>query len=333
MEEKSVTIKKKVLIVGGAGYIGGYMTDYLLARQYDVTVYDNLVYESRFLKKVSFIFGDIRNKERLLKILPKYDAVVWLAGIVGDGACALDPCLTQTINEDIVKWFVDNYTGKIIYTSTCSVYGVNHELIDESAAVNPLSIYAKTKLGAEQYIAKHAKNYLILRLGTLYGAGDAHSRVRLDLVANVLTKHAVLNNKMIVYGGEQWRPLLHVRDVSTAVEYGIAHDIRGLYNLSSKNYKISEIAIVIKNCISNKANIEYVDTPFEDLRNYRVSTKAYAEKGWKFSFNLEQGIEDMHSIIQEMRIKDLNDPVYSCVHYLSHHSKVFEDLKGKYNEI
>jgi len=326
-------IKNKILIVGGAGYIGGYMTDYLLAHQNDVTVYDNLVYESRFLKNVPFIFGDIRNKKQLLEILPKFDIVIWLAGIVGDGACALDPCLTQTVNEDTVKWLVKHYDGKIIYTSTCSVYGVNHELIDESAITNPLSIYSKTKLGAEQYIVKHAKNYLIFRLGTLYGAGDEHSRVRLDLVANILTKHAISNNKMVVCGGEQWRPLLHVKDVSTAVEYGIAHDVRGLYNLSSRNYKISEIALVIKNCIYDQVNIEYVDTPFEDLRNYRVSTKAYLEKGWKFLFNLKQGIDDMRSIIQGKRIKDLNDPVYSCVHYLSHHTQLFDDLKGSYSEI
>ena len=322
-----MTGKEKVLIVGGAGYIGGYMTDYLLSRHYDVTVYDNLIYEARFLKTVPFIFGDIRNKKLLSKILPNYSTVIWLAGIVGDGACALDPSLTRTINEEMVKWLVDHYTGKIVFTSTCSVYGINHELIDETAPVKPLSVYAKTKLAAEQYIYKHSKNYLIFRLGTLYGVGDAHSRVRLDLVANVLTKHAVLNKKMIIYGGEQWRPLLHVRDVSTAIEYGIANNITGLYNLAQKNYKIVEVAEAIKNYMPHEVDIEYIDTPFEDLRNYRVSTKAYVEKGWQSCFNLEQGIQDMHSIIHQMRIKNLDDPIYSCVHYLSHHSHVIKGLQ------
>jgi nucleoside-diphosphate-sugar epimerase len=333
MEKKWMNRDEKILIVGGAGYIGGYMTDFLLSRNYDVTIYDNLMYEPRFLKDVPFIFGDIRNKKKLSKILPNFNIVIWLASIVGDGACALDPYLTQTINEDIVKWFVDHYDGKIIYTSTCSVYGINHELIDESAAVNPLSIYAKTKLGAEQYIVHHAKDYLIFRLGTLYGVGDEHSRIRLDLVANVLTKHAMLNKKMVVYGGDQWRPLLHVRDVSTAVEYGIKYNIQGLYNLSSKNYTISEIAMTIKNKLSDNVQIEYVDTPFEDLRNYRVSSKVYVNQGWHPSFRLEEGIRDICSIIEEMRIRDLDDPIYSCVHYLTHHTQMLENLKGQYDEI
>jgi len=248
----------KILITGGAGYIGGYLTDSLISAGYDVTVYDSLVYENHFLKQVPFIFGDIRDRDKLSSILPEFDVVVWLAAIVGDGACAIDPFLTQSVNEDAVKWLVDNYDGKIIFTSTCSVYGINNDLIDETAEPAPISVYARTKLGAEQYVLNNSSDPLVFRLGTLYGLGDEHSRVRLDLVVNILSKRAAVGEPLIVYGGEQWRPLLHVRDVSTAILHSLKNNISGLYNLSSGNYKIREIAEVIKNIVPS-CTIQYED--------------------------------------------------------------------------
>src|SRR5574344_2970908 len=113
---------KKMLIVGGAGYLGGYMTDLFLNKEgYDVTVYDNLLYETRYMKNVNFIYGDIRDKEKLGKIINNYDIVVWLAALVGDGACAINTALTEEINYNCVKWLVDNYKGTIVFTSTCAV--------------------------------------------------------------------------------------------------------------------------------------------------------------------------------------------------------------------
>ena len=139
----------KILVVGGAGYIGGYLSDLLTENHYDVTVYDSLVYESRYLKNTNFIFGDIRDTNKLSTILKDFDTVVWLAAIVGDGACAVDASLTNEVNYLAVKWLVDNYKGRIIFPSTCSVYGINNDLIDESATPNPLSMYASTKLGSK----------------------------------------------------------------------------------------------------------------------------------------------------------------------------------------
>jgi nucleoside-diphosphate-sugar epimerase len=301
---------KKVLIVGGCGYIGGYLTD-LMAREYHVTVYDNLLYEERFLKNVSFIFGDIRDTEKLSKILPKFDIVVWLAAIVGDGACAVDPAYTQVINTDSVKFLVDNYKGKIIFTSTCSVYGINNDLIDENATPNPLSIYASTKLAAERYILENAKDPLVFRLGTLFGLGDEHSRIRLDLVANILTKRAVRCETLKVFGGEQWRPLLHVRDVSTAIMHGLGNNISGLYNLSLGNYTIRQLADEIVSIVDNGAKVEYVEMSFEDQRNYRVKGDAYYAKQWKPKFSLRDGIMELKKVFTESRIKDMNNPVYS----------------------
>src|SRR3989344_5559669 len=143
-----ITVKKKILICGGAGYVGGYLTDLLMANGYDVTVYDNLLYEDRFLKNVPFVYGDARDYKKLDSLIRSHDVVVWLAAIVGDEACAINTKTTSEINVDSVKWLVDNHKGKIIFMSTCSVYGMNNHLLDEDSQTNPLSHYAVTKLAA-----------------------------------------------------------------------------------------------------------------------------------------------------------------------------------------
>ena len=110
--------KPKILVVGGAGYVGGALTDLLMARGYEIEVYDNLTYESRYLKAVNFIYGDVRDYEKLSSIINNYDIVIWLAALVGDGACAINRSLTTEINLNSVKWLVENYRGKIIFMST-----------------------------------------------------------------------------------------------------------------------------------------------------------------------------------------------------------------------
>lgn len=307
--------KVKILIVGGCGYVGGYLTDHLTSGGYDVAVYDNLMYESRFLKDVSFIYGDIRDLNKLDKVVHDYDAVIWLAAIVGDGACAINPSLTELINYGCTKWLVDNYKGKIIFMSTCSIYGINNHLIDEDASPNPLSVYAETKAEAEQYIVNNTKDYLIFRLGTLFGLGDQFSRLRLDLVTNILTLKATKGSPLTVFGGEQWRPLLHVKDVSTAIGYCLNNNVTGLYNLSYKNYTIREMAEIIQNVVPGSKLI-CTDMKFEDLRNYRVKTDKFASTGWKPTYDLEYGINEIHKVIKEDRIVNPDDPVYSNAVYL-----------------
>lgn len=307
--------KGKILICGGAGYVGGYLSEFLEASNYDVVVYDNLTYENRYLKNIKFINGDIRDREKLGNIINNFDVIIWLAALVGDEACAISPLLTKEINLSSVQWLVKNYKGKIIFTSTCSVYGKNNDLLDESAKVSPLSYYAETKLDAERAIIEQSKNYLIFRLGTLFGVGDRHSRVRFDLVVNVLTKKAALNETLSVYGGGQFRPLLHVRDVAEAIYFGIDKDIKGLFNLSNKNYKICDIANKIKEIIPS-AKIEYGNIKFEDLRNYKVSAEKFKDCGWKPKYDLEHGIIEIHQLIKDGRIKDPHDIVYSNAAYI-----------------
>lgn len=297
-----------VLVVGGAGYVGGSLTDRLLETDHEFRVYDNLLYEEDFLKPVSFIRGDVRDRRKLRSQLNWADAVVWLAAIVGDGACATNPALAKEINQDAVKWMAENFDGRIIFMSTCSVYGAQDGILDEESPTNPLSVYAATKLAAESYLKD--KDAIIFRLGTLCGVADSYSRIRLDLVVNTLTARAVSEGSLTVFGGEQYRPLLHVHDVSRAVVAALESNETGIFNLSWGNEKILDIANKIRSLIP--CEIKKVDTSFEDARNYRVSTsKAEKALGFKTSWTIPMAILQLQKILDQGRITDLNNPRYS----------------------
>ena len=303
----------KVLIVGGAGYVGGGIVD-LLSKDNEVTVYDSLIYENSYRKNVNFIFGDIRDYKKINNILKEYDAVIWLAALVGDGACAINPALTHEINSETVKNLVKNFKGKIVFLSTCSVYGAQEGVLDENSEVNPLSEYASSKLVAEKYLDD--ADSIIFRLGTLFGVGDQFSRIRLDLVVNILTTKAYIDKKMSVFGGEQWRPLLHVKDVANAIGHTLDTQTNGIFNLHYKNFKIIEIANEIKNKMSD-VEIETTPLPFQDARNYQVSSDKLKDvTGFEAAVDLSQGINEMHQLISSNRIKDINDPRYSNQNFL-----------------
>lgn len=305
----------KVLVVGGAGYIGGALTDILLKTKHNVRVYDALLFEESYLKKVPFIFGDIRNKKYLKKQLDWADAVVWLAALVGDGACAINPEISTELNQDMVKWLSENFDGRIIFMSTCSVYGEHDMVLDEKAPTNPLSVYASTKLMAEDYLKD--KNAIIFRLGTIFGLGDSYSRIRLDLVLNTLTTRAIIDGEFKVFGGEQWRPLLHVRDAAQAVADNLETKHKGIYNLHQENVKIIDLANQVKKYIPS-VKMQTVDIKFQDARNYKVnSDKARKELGFSPKFSAEDGIKEVKKLVEEHRIKDVNNPRYSNQNFLT----------------
>ena len=302
-----------ILVVGGAGYVGGGIVD-LLSKKHDVTVYDSLIYENSFRKDVTFIFGDIRDYKKLNPILNNYDAVIWLAALVGDGACAINPTLTHEINAETVNNLTKNFKGKIVFLSTCSVYGAQDGILNEESSVNPLSEYASSKLIAEKYLKD--SDSIIFRLGTLFGIGDQFSRIRLDLVVNILTTKALQDKKMSVFGGDQWRPLLHVKDVANAIDKTLEMDVNGIFNLHHKNYKIIELAEKIKEIIPDVV-IETTPLPFQDTRNYQVSSeKLKVATGFEALIEIDQGINEVYDLISSNRIKDINDPRYSNQSFL-----------------
>ena len=302
-----------ILVVGGAGYVGGGIVD-KLKQTHNVTVYDSLIYEESYRKDVNFVYGDIRDHDKLLPLLKENDAVIWLAALVGDGACSINPELTFEINSESVKFLANNFDKRVIFLSTCSVYGAQEGLLDESSAINPLSEYASSKVQAEEYLSD--SNAIIFRLGTLFGISDEFSRIRLDLVVNILVTKALTEGKLTVFGGEQWRPLLHVIDVANAIAHTIESDVTGIFNLHYKNFKIIDIAQAIIEKVPS-ASIETTPIKFQDARNYQVSSeKLYKESGFKASTNLSKGIEEIYNLISNNRIKNVHHNRYSNQNFL-----------------
>jgi len=299
----------KVLITGGAGYLGGALTDILKNSKHDVRVYDALMYEDDYLKDIPFVLGDIRNRQHLREQLKWADVVVWLAALVGDGACALNLDISTQINQESVKWLADNYDGRIIFTSTCSVYGAREGELTEDSSTGPLSVYGITKLASEGFLKN--KNAIIFRLGTLYGVGDDYARIRLDLVVNTMTARAISDGKLKVFGGDQFRPILHVRDAAQAIADNIGSKHTGIFNLHGENVKILELAKRVVKQISG-TKMDVVDMKFEDLRNYQVSNqKATKTLGFAPKLKAEDGVREVKKIIEDRRIKDLDNPRYT----------------------
>ena len=302
-----------VLVVGGAGYVGGGIVD-KLKENHSVTVYDSLIYEESYRKDVKFVYGDIRDHEKLLELLNSNDAVIWLAALVGDGACAINPELTFQINSESVKFLAENFKKRIVFLSTCSVYGAQEGMLDESSSINPLSEYASSKVQAEEYLQN--SNAIIFRLGTLFGISDEFSRIRLDLVVNILVTKALSEGKLTVFGGDQWRPLLHVNDVANAINHTLENEVTGVFNLHYKNFKIIDIANKIIEKVPT-AKIETTPMKFQDARNYQVSSeKLFNETGFRAQVDLSTGIDEVYQLISSKRIKDVNHIRYSNQNFL-----------------
>lgn len=303
-----------MLVVGGAGYIGGWLTDRIKDAGHQIRVFDVLLYEDHYLKEVDFVRGNILDREMLRPQLEWADAVVWLAAMVGDGACALDTQLTREINVGSPRWLAENFDGRIVFMSTCSVYGAQDDLLTEGSPVNPLSLYAETKLEAEA--ALESADAIVFRLGTIYGLSDTYSRIRMDLVLNLLTVKAVQHGRVSVFGGDQYRPLLHVRDVAEAVVPTLFLEHRGIFNLHSENVTIRELAERIQAFVP-EVEAEFTEMPFQDLRNYRVSSdKAVNTFGFAPLLTVEDGIREIARVVTKGRVRDTSMPRYSNLDFL-----------------
>lgn len=301
----------KVMVVGGAGYVGGWLTDEAIRAGHEVRVLDNLTYEDSYLKDVDFAFGDILNFKTVEKHLKWADSVVWLSALVGDPACAINPKLTRQTNVDAVRHLAESFGGRIIFPSTCSVYGAQDGLLDETSPTGPLSLYAESKLEAEDILNKSEATTLIFRLGTLFGMSDPFARLRVDLVLNVLTIRAILEGTMSVFGGAQYRPLLHVRDVATAVVPHLDTNFTGTFNLHTENSTVLELAQRIKGIVTT-AEIEQTEISFQDARNYRVSSdSARSTLGFSPKWTIEDGVKQVADAIWNKRIKDVANPRFN----------------------
>ena len=304
----------KILVVGGAGYVGGAFTESLTKNvNFKFSVYDDLLYEDRYLKDVDFIRGDIRDTDRLLVLAREYDVVVWLAALVGDPLCALNESLTWEINTHSLIRFAKSFQGKIVFMSTCSVYGAQDGLLNEESETNPLSLYAITKLASEEALLALKPDSLIFRLGTLFGISDEFARLRADLVLNVLVMRAVFAKELTVFGGEQFRPLLHVKDVGDAIIRGLLQQSVGVYNLHVENVSIIQLARRISE-LDSDIKMEISEQTFQDARNYSVSSeKAKREFNFQPNFDVDFGIHEVYSALSTGRFPRILDETYSNV--------------------
>lgn len=320
-------MNKTIIVTGGAGYIGDCVVENLLDAGCKVIIIDRLMYGGSYMRGLAntnlhFYNMDITSGD-LDSIFNRYrpDAVVHLAAIVGDGACAVNPERTIEVNEKAtgrISKLCQQYDCKMIFASTCSVYGANNDLLDESSETNPLSLYAGTKLNAEKFVKENDK-HIIFRLGTLFGLSTEHARVRCDLVVNILTYKAMQGKDLTVFGGEQWRPLLHVLDAGRIFAEACLSDVNGTFILSHRNYKIIDAAKeIIDTCsLVSKVGMEVTDSKFEDLRNYKVSRKKLInDTVFSTYLDLDGGVADMRDVMMQGRIADVWDLAFHNAKYV-----------------
>ena len=306
-------MKTKILLVGGAGYIGTVITKFFLKRNFKVTCLDNLIYKNKFClnefisnQNYEFVFGDLRNEKILKPLINNHDIIIILAGLVGDPITKKYPEVAQQINYDGVKNLIINcekkQDGKIIFVSTCSNYGLSetNDLLDENAKLQPLSLYAKHKVEIEKYILS-LKNKIkidptILRFSTAFGLSP---RMRYDLTINQFTKSIYNNEKLEVFDSNTWRPYCHVKDFSLALEKIIEVEQKltsfEVFNVGGEqnNFTKKQITELILKHIPNHKNVSFTNKKF-DPRNYRVNFSKIEKKlNFKIKYSVEDGIEEI----------------------------------------
>ena len=303
---------KKILITGGAGYIGTSLIPELLKNNYDVTVYDSLSYDGNVLipyfqhQNFHFIKGDILERSKLKKATRNKDIIIHLAAIVGYAACEKNPELTEMINTQATKDLTNMLSPNqlLMFGSTGSNYGKVDGVCTEKTPLNPTSLYAKTKTEAEQIVMSHP-NSIAYRFATAFGSS---SRLRLDLLVNDLTYLAITQKYMLVYQPEFMRTFIHVRDLIKSFLFGIenADKMAGeVYNVGSNkmNYSKRDVCELIKqktNCI-----VYYNDFDSDkDHRDYVVSYDKIHTLGFDTTITLEEGSNELLKVYQTLNLKD-----------------------------
>jgi len=294
----------KVLITGGAGYLGSNLTRHLLEAGYTVTVLDNLMYDQVTLlhlfsnPKFQFELGDVRDKKLLQDLVGLNDVIIPLAAIVGMPACKANPELTVAVNyqqvADIIEVLRDDQ--KLILPNTNSQYGSSDSIITEESPFNPLSLYAKTKCDAENTMLANG-NGVSLRLATVFGVSP---RMRLDLLVNDFVYKSVVDGYLVLFEAHFKRNYIHIQDIARTFQFIIENyeKCKGqAFNvgLSTANLSKLELAEKIKSHIPSLV-IKQDDFKEDfDKRNYIVSNEKLEALGWKPMYDLDYGINQLIS--------------------------------------
>ncbi len=328
---RSETISN-VLVIGGAGYIGSALLPKLLDRGYHVRLLDRLLFGTEPIAEImhhprlEIVQADFRQVDKVVEALRGMDAVIHLGAIVGDPACALDEELTTEVNLMATRMIAEVAKGcgvdRFIFASTCSVYGASDELLDEQSELNPVSLYARSKIASEKVLTELADRDfgpVILRFGTVYGLSG---RNRFDLVINLLAAKAIVEGRITVYGGSQWRPFVHVDDVALAV-FRVLEAPRALvenqvFNVGSdeQNYTIQQVGEIVKRLVP-AAELVSVGSD-TDRRNYRVSfRKIRNELGFAPRWTVEDGVKQVIVALRSGKVQDYGDARYNNAKFLT----------------
>lgn len=321
---------QKVLVIGGAGYIGTFVIEYLLNSGRQVRVLDCLVYGSDALvpfdghPNFELMQGDCRNIQDVVKAFRGVSQVIHLAAIVGDPACEQDRQTALEINYAATRMIAliarANSVERLIFASSCSVYGSSDVEVDESSKVNPISLYAQTKVDSERALIESTSDSfhpVILRFATVFGLSR---RPRFDLVVNLLSARAHGEGLITIFNGHQWRPFIHVKDLARSIVVALdapRQVVSGqIFNVGDArlNYTLNNVAERIKQYFPS-TKVEEVEN--SDLRNYRVSfQKVQSLLRFKCQLSLDDGIVELKEAFAAGIIPDYRDVKYHNQRYL-----------------
>ena len=322
----------KILVTGGAGYIGSTLVPILLSSGHHVRVLDNLSYGGKALlgvwsdPKFEFHRGDVRNDGMVRAALKDTEVVIHFAAIVGDPACARQPDEARSINLDatIQLFNLSREMGvkRFVFASTCSNYGKmknSNEYANETSELRPVSLYAETKVAVEKYLLDPSQSGsmipTVLRFATVYGVSP---RMRFDLTVNEFTMEILTNRKLVIFGEQFWRPYVHIRDIAKAILNILASPVEKIQNQvfnvgsTNQNFQKQQLADLIRSHVPD-AVVEYVRKD-EDPRDYRVSfEKIKQELGFNAEYTVEDGIREVADLVQSGIISDYRNLEYRNV--------------------
>ena len=313
---------RKILITGGAGYVGAVLVPRLLADDYCVTVYDLMIYGENALPKhpnLTVVKGDIRDQKLLTKAMLSQDAVIHLACISNDPSFELNPALGRSINLDAFQPLVEisreQGVKRFIYASSSSVYGIKKEMdVNEAMTLEPLTDYSRFKAECEKILLDYQSpnfSVVIVRPATVCGYSP---RQRLDVIVNILTNLAYNKREISIFGGEQLRPNIHIADMVDSYLLLLESDdleVAGqIFNAGFENQKVKDLAEIVKEVIGQ--DVRMVTLPTEDNRSYHISSKKiYDELGFKATRTIRDAVIDIKNAFDQGKLPNsLNDERY-----------------------
>ena len=294
----------RVLITGGAGYLGSILSEHLLARGFEVTVLDNLMYGEQSIfhlaahPKFNFVFGDARDEATVKRLVQEAEVIIPLAAIVGAPACDRDPILARTVNLDAIRLInrARSASQLIVYPTTNSGYGTKSGDVfcTEETPLEPISLYGTTKCQAEALVLD-SPNSITLRLATVFGLSP---RMRLDLLVNHFVYEAVKTGYLVIFEKDFKRNFVHIRDIADCFIHCIGHSAKMVgrpfnVGLDSANVSKEELARTIKKHVPS-FYVHYAAVGSDpDKRNYIVSNQRLREAGFEARRTLEDGIQEL----------------------------------------